>query len=437
MPRSLSPTSTAARRRTDAPSPNAMKKKRLTLSPAPPDYAAGGDLLRVLCVFMIGWYHIWQQSWLSPVLKLNGFRLDLTCPVRAGYMFVDLMLLLSGFLVYLPYANDAARPAGEFYLKRALRILPSYWFCLAVMLYLALTDPNGLPTQRVLLDLLAHLGFVHNLFLRTYTNTCMNVVLWTLAVEVQFYLVLPVLAPAFRKRPILCWAAMTGAAFSFRYLWTLPMEDTTLFVNRLPNMLDVYATGMLAAHLYVRLARAKRGRAIIAALGTLAFAAGLWGIWRLLRGQAFVSGYDLLRAGQLTRRLPMAFCGAGVLLGGSLSFRPLRALCSNRVVRWLSGVSFNFYIWHQWLAVKLKAWHIPPYTAELPNQASEQPWQLQYTLLCFAAALALAALVTYVVEKPCARLGRSWLKRLEARRKPVSEPNPHTLDNNEPEADPQ
>ena len=393
-----------------------MKKKRsrFQIAPVPPDHTAAGDLLRVLCALMIAWYHIWQQSWLSPVLRVGGLQLDMTCPVRAGYMFVDLMLLLSGFLLYLPYANGSERPARAFYLRRGLRILPGYWFCLAVMLAFALADPNRLPPGRILLDLLAHLGFVHNLFLFTYTNTCLNVVLWTLAVEVQFYLILPALAPAFRKQPLLVWAVMTGAAFSFRCLWTLPMEDTTLFVNRLPNMLDVYATGMLAGHAYARLARVKSRRGLVALLGTLAFAAGLWGLWHLLRDQAYVSGYDLLRAGQLTRRLPLSLCGAGILLGGSLAFGPLRALCSNRLVRWLSGISFNFYIWHQWLAVKLKAWHIPPYRSELPNQAGEQPWQLHYTLLCFLAALALATLLTYLVEKPCARLGQRWLARFDA-----------------------
>ena len=89
----------------------------------------------------------------------------------------------------------------------------------------------------------------------------------------------------------------------------------------------------------------------------------------------------------------------------------MRRLCSNRAVRFLSGLSFNFYIWHQWLAVKLKQWRVPPYLAEAdPNQAGEMPWQLHYTLLCFAAALILAALITFLVEKPCARRGRRrWL----------------------------
>lgn len=381
------------------------------------DYAAAGDLLRVACVFMIAWFHIWQQSWLSPVLRAGGFTLDMTVPVRVGYMFVDLMLMLSGFLLYLPYANGREVSPREFYTRRALRILPSYWFCLIVMLLFAVSSPDFSDAPRLLKDLLAHLGFVHNLWSFSYNYSQLNVVLWTLAVEVQFYLILPALAPVFRKRPIPVYLAMVGMALSFQRLWTMRLEDTTLFVNRLPNMLDAYANGLLAAHLYARLARIKRRRWLVALLGTLAMAAALWGILSLLQGQVRTSGYEGLRHGQLERRWFLTFCGAAFLVGGSLSFRPVRALCSNRVVRFFSGVSFNFYIWHQWLAVQLKVWRVPPYAAESePNMAGEMPWQLHYTLLCFAAALALAILVTYAVEKPCAKLGRRLLEKYAARR---------------------
>ena len=377
------------------------------LSPA---YAAGADGLRVMCIGMVGWYHIWQQSWLSPVLKVNGLRLDMMPWVRTGYMFVDLMLMLSGFLLYLPYANQSERDVKAFYVRRGLRILPSYWLCLLLMVIFAVTSSGYPGINRLLPDLLAHLGFVHNLWGFSYTGTLLNNVTWTLAVEVQFYLMLPFLAPVFRKHPLTTYLAMTGVGLSFIYLWTLPMSDTTLFVNRLPNMLVVYANGMLAAHVYVRLAKVERGRIGVALAATLALALSLWGIAHILKQQSWVSGYDGIRAGQLKWRWSLSACGAGALIGGSLSFRGIRALLSNPLVRFLSGISYNFYLWHQWVAVKLKAWRIPPYAAaENPNMAGEMPWQFTYTLTCFGVALALAALITYIVEKPCAKLGRRWL----------------------------
>lgn len=55
------------------------------------------------------------------------------------------------------------------------------------------------------------------------------------------------------------------------------------------------------------------------------------------------------------------------------------------------------------LALKLKQWRVPPYVSDMPQKAAEQPWQHQYTLLCWLSALAMAILVTYAVERPCAR----------------------------------
>ena len=50
---------------------------------------------------------------------------------------------------------------------------------------------------------------------------------------------------------------------------------------------------------------------------------------------------------------------------------------------------------------------MPPYLAEAnPNQAGEMPWQLHYTLLCFAAAFLVALAVTYLVERPAAKWGK-------------------------------
>ena len=90
-------------------------------------------------------------------------------------------------------------------------------------------------------------------------------------------------------------------------------------------------------------------------------------------------------------------------------------LLASLIMGGVGGASFSFYIWHQWLAVRLKMWRIPPYQAAAdPNQAGEMPWQLHYTLACFFAALALAILVTYLIEKPAAKYGRRLIDQLKA-----------------------
>ena len=382
-------------------------KRSFLFKPAPAraSYADAGDFLRVACVGFIGWYHIWQQSWLNPNLNIGPVHLRFYPMVAGGYMFVDLMLALSGFLLMLGWLSGRSRDLRGFYTARAARILPSYWPCLAVMLF-GFALPQNLyygSARHMWTDILGHLTFTHNLFPQSYTYTHLNGALWTLAVEVQFYLIFPLLARCFECKPAPTYAAMVLLAFLSRGLMALRLEDTTIYVNRLSAMLDVYANGMLAAWIYIRL-QDLPPRAWRAWLSTALTILSAILICKIFPAQLRRQGVELVRRGQMLWRFPLSALGCAFLVCGSRSIRLLRALFSNRVTRFLSGISFNFYIWHQFLAVKLKEWRIPPSVGATPNYDYEQPWQTRYTLLCFAAALLMAILVTYAVERPCARL---------------------------------
>lgn len=382
-------------------------------------YADAGDFLRVACVGMIGWYHIWQQSWLNPNLNLFGRTVRLYPLVSCGYMFVDLMLLLSGFLLMLGWESGRDRRARDFYASRAARILPSYWLCLAVMLALTFLLPGNAYSSagKMWEDLLSHLSFTHNLFPETYRSTKLNGALWTLAVEVQFYLIFPPLARAFKRSPACTYCAMVALGMCSRALLAIFMPDTTLYVNRLLPMLDVYANGMLAAHIYKRLCKRPQ-RAASAHLNTALAIAALVAIVRILVAQSGRSGGENLRLGQMLWRFPLSAAGCAFLICGSRSILLLRRMLSNRLIRFLSGLSFNFYIWHQVLAVWLKEMRIPYYAVQNPNQLGLQPWQNRYTFCCFFAALILSLLITYLVEKPCAR----WIKRRRTTAKALETP---------------
>ena len=89
----------------------------------------------------------------------------------------------------------------------------------------------------------------------------------------------------------------------------------------------------------------------------------------------------------------------------------------NRVMGWLAAVSMNYYLLHQNLAVHLKRLGIPPSVSTEPNRAGEQPWQMQYTLLCFGLSLLGAALITLLIEKPCAKVLKKMFERGKAENK--------------------
>ena len=363
-------------------------------------YIAAADMLRVFAVGLVACFHIWQQSWFDPGFTFLGVRFDLQRIIRRGYMGVDLMLMLSGFLLYLPVARSRRMPdTREFYSRRLWRILPSYWFALAVCSVYTLLNGPDFGSPPLWQDLAAHLTFTHTFRRETYLWSNLNVGLWTLAVEMQFYLLFPMIGRAFLRRPGLTFVAMTALGVGFRLAIT-PREDVTILFNQLPCMLDLDACGMLAAHL---LPRRRGGRLWARPAALLCLAGILWVLWI----QSPANSRDL-NQWQMNWRLPLGVLGGAFLWFGSQWGSGWDGVLGNPLTKWCASISYNFYIWHQYLAVRLKLWHIPPYqSVDMPQMREGRAWQLRYALVCFAAAFAAAALVTALVEKPAATLRRS------------------------------
>lgn len=371
-------------------------------------YIAALDGLRFLMVFIVASFHIWQQSWLTPSITLFGQKHSLDFLLRSGYLWVDGMLLLSSFLLYLPYAEakekGAPSPAiGPFYKKRLVRIVPSYYLCILVML-LFVALPYGMYSTSgdMAKDVLAHLTFTHTLFPFSYHGTPLNGALWTLGVEMHFYLVFPFLARGFRRQPLLTYSGMAAVAFLFR-AYAAQLPDNSMWFNQMPAFLDVYANGFVAASCYVSLRRRMKEDAWTRILMTVCAVAALYILIQFSFNQAAESGAAAIRLGQLNRRFGLSVFLSLLMLGLSLGLGGVRLLFGNRVARFLSQISFQYYIWHQVLAVQLRRWGFPPSQSLSPHQAGEKPWQVAYVLSCYLGALIISVLVTYLFERPILR----------------------------------
>lgn len=376
--------------------------------------------LRVLLVFIVSWYHFWQQSWLTP--SVGSYSLDYL--VRAGYMPVDGTILLSGFLLFLPYArsmlmNEPLPDRKWFYRRRVMRIVPSFYFVTLVMLF-AVALPWNLyySPKNMVKDVFMHLTFTFTFDQFTYIATPIGVASWTLAIEMQAYLLFPFMAKAALRKPATTILGMTAIAWLWRGWCLWAFTDYSMVVNQLPSFLDVYALGMAAALVYVHLTqlwhRVKRP-ILWELLATAVVAACLLALEKLLHAQAYYSGN--IQAGQMIHRFPLAGLLAVLAVALPFTVLPLRKLMGNRVMGFLAGISMNYYLLHQNLAVHLKRLGIPYSGYELPNQAGDRPWQYQYTLLCFGLSLVLAVLVTYLIEKPGARLLKRLFEKHDARRR--------------------
>ena len=368
------------------------------------------DGVRATAVLGVAWFHIWQQSWLDASLSISGFHLDFNWIPRSGFLFVDVLILLSGFCLFLPYARHMVEglpypKTKSFYLKRIARIIPSYWFCLFFILFVFVlpNDEFNGDARALWKDLLTHLSFTQVFWQETYHWTKLNVVLWTLAIEVQFYLIFPAIAWAFVRQPIVSYFVMVAAASIFREL-IMPKDHAQLsmWFNQLPNFLDVYANGMLGALAYVRLARLvsqeeENAYPLLYTLGTAVFA---FCLYLLMKQLSYVSGLDEINAWQTSKRFAYSILFISFIISAGFSYSWLQTVLSNAATRFISLISYNFFIWHQYLAVKMKTWHIPASISQTPNFSGEVEWQHKYTLFAFAGSFLLATLLTYCLEKP-------------------------------------
>lgn len=377
---------------------------------------------RVLMTLLVANFHIWQQSWLPQTVTLLGSRISFDYITRTGYIFVDGLILLSGFLLFLPHAGcrrEGTKPPSvlAFYRNRLWRILPSYLLAvLAAYFLFALPQGSYASEGARRLDLWSHLTLTQTYFLQPYYGTPLNGVLWTVCIEMQFYLLFPLLARWTRKKPGLTLGLMMAVGWLYRAFIYYKVEDTAMYINQLPAFLDVYALGMLGAMGY------EAGRAFLEKCAPRrktalqwASAAGLalciWVVLQILQAQCTLGLQSTasLRLGQLKHRLPLALALLGCILTSAFLPRPLEWLLGNRLMRWLSGLTFNFYIWHQFLAVQyVRNW--------FPNTLHSDPGlQWAFTVLCYASTLVLAAALTAVTDG-FARWGKSLCRKRTPKR---------------------
>lgn len=365
------------------------------------------DLLRTLASLTVCWYHLWQQSWVGAGAWDHW--------PRTGAVWVDVLILLSAFCLFLPYANAAASGAPlpahapkAFWRRRAVRILPSYLVNLAASVAIVLTREGW--SAHLGKDLAAHLTLTQMFFPESYTAAKLNAVTWTLTIFALLYLVFPWLVRAMVRCPVQCCTALLAVQLGYT-LWAAPQYGSSRYsflFNQWPAFCGVFAVGFLGAVAFAYLGRrpalqTASARVCFTALGLIA----LWGIDRLLRLQN-CREYQLH---QLTHRMPLALAACAFLVCMGLGV----TIPGKTLWRFFAGISFNLYLWHQMLAVWIKYdLHLPAWTGELPpNQLGDTAWMQQYNLLAWAVALGSAVLFTYGVEKPAARA----LKRLSEKKK--------------------
>jgi peptidoglycan/LPS O-acetylase OafA/YrhL len=110
-------------------------------------------------------------------------------PLGYGWTGVQLFLVISGFLIHLSYLKNKNNTFDfkKFFIRRFFRIYPPY---LIILLFLAFTyNRDILKNPEKLWDFLSHLFMTYNLSDKTFFS--FNAAFWSLALELQLYILYP------------------------------------------------------------------------------------------------------------------------------------------------------------------------------------------------------------------------------------------------------
>jgi len=347
--------------------------------------AHGLDGLRGLAALAVVVLHVWMYTQAAD--PYHNVLVDRVIgELRTAVL---LFFVLSAFLLTAPWVAAARgeRPppdVGRFALRRVTRIVPAY--LLALLGSLVLLHGTGHPRDIDLSDLPLFLLFIPNL--DPDTRNMLDPPMWTLHVEVTFYLVLPVIGWAIvklaRRRsiggPLALCLALVGAsvawiAASYTAGWGPEVTWT------LPTYLGAFACGIGAAVLAHGRRLGMRGSIALIAAGSVAV--GLNAIWH--------SGGNTGATGVIVGDLPASLGFAAIVT--AVALRPARLL-GLAPLRKLGAISLGVYLWHMPVL----------YALQVHGSWPERFWPGLWRVL--VPTLALAAASWVFVERPALRLAR-------------------------------
>ena len=323
---------------------------------------------------------------------------------------VAVFFALSGFLLWRGHAAAArgmrhTPPTGHYLRSRIVRIMPGYLVAVIVILLL-LPDNQGVSPVVWWSNLTLTQIYV------PLTLTAGLTQMWSLSVEMAFYIALPFLALAARRLPVRARVPVIAAVALASLGWGLLPIDTAEGVNFLnwpPAYASWFAAGMLIAEWTVspigpvhRLARNRVLTTTVAVAAYLIAASPLAG----------PEGLTPATLDQFVVRTAMGAILAGALLAPLVLDEPdtPHRYLGGPVMVTLGRWSYGLFVWH----LAALAMVFPVVGRFVFN--GDMPVVLALTLVF---GFAMAAVSYALVENPCRQALRRWEYRRSSRIPPL------------------
>jgi peptidoglycan/LPS O-acetylase OafA/YrhL len=289
-------------------------------------YRADIDGLRALAVTPVLFYHA----------GIPGFP--------GGFVGVDIFFVISGYLICGMIDDDIRKGSfslSNFYKRRILRILPALFVMFLVTSVLAYLYCLPVELEDYSKSLASAVGSVSNVYFAATAGyfdapaaTKPLLHTWSLGVEEQFYLVVPLLMLfAYRvvpKRAKLMFAAV--AALSFAAAFAVSYRNTTFAFYLTPFRAWELALGALLSIKFIPAPKTDFGKNACGTIGML-----------LLVGAIFLGS----SSAPLLLMTSLASIGATLVIASSeRGISAVGRLLSLRPVVFVGLISYSLYLWH-------------------------------------------------------------------------------------------
>jgi peptidoglycan/LPS O-acetylase OafA/YrhL len=366
------------------------------------DRLAFADLLRTVAILGVVLNHLALVSGIHPFDPRDDFG-------SIGAWGVNCFFILSGFLLSRPYLEAIMGrrvfPSTRLFLtRRFFRIYPLYAFAVIVSgVEVAMHAPHDVPFASIL----AHLTFLHGF--STSEVLALNGPFWTMAVDAQFYILLPLgafaLSALARKATrasgttIIVSAIAAAIALSLAVRWYVfshlgasnvgnDVGPAFVLARNAVGMGAAFALGILLALL--ELLGKRPGRLLactIAAAGVACFVLLFWCARVYGTTPAYAVGYDALAA----------VSAALILFGfGEGAFNVVGIVRGSRRVTELAALAYAVYLFH-WLIIDMVN-HTVQKRAHWPSGSLD--YFIGITVPTLIATFIVAAVAHRFVEKP-------------------------------------
>lgn len=339
------------------------------------------ESLRAIAALSVVGAHVfaYAHGWRPEIFRGAAHRL-----IMGGGFGVQLFFALSGFLLYRPFARRDFGGGGDADLRtyarnRALRLLPLYWSVVIVLLLVTQRGGSWGQWWRFM---------TFSEEFSTHTAQRVDGPMWSLVVELHFYLLLPLIAWGLAKLargrvPVaVALLSMFGVlSVAFRRQGFAP---AVIWQYSLPATFYAFVPGLVLAILQPTFDRpASRDRSPL-------WKADIWLVsgalfWAL--AALFLSVVEVVAIGSFL------VVGATVL---PLDHGPLVRALDHRLLAVIGVASYSLYLWHVPLIEHAITWSFVP------------AGSVGLMIVVLPISLAVAAISYWLIERPALRLRKTW-----------------------------